>query len=390
MNRRQRLVATLRGEPVDRPAVSFYEIGGIRMDPSDPDPFNIYSDPSWQPLIELAEEQTDLIRMRSAVRANSHESWAGSKTSAGSIRSHFFKTEQVVEKDVRLTRLRVEVGGRVLTSMAKRYKDVDTIWTVEPLLKEPRDIETYLQIPDAAFAEEVDVSDMIREEAELGDRGIVMVDTEDPLCAAATLFSMEDFTIVAMTEQSLFHRLVEKCARTVHARTERVAREFAGRLWRIYGAEFASEPYLPPNLFDEYVVRYTRPMIEMIHAHGGFVRIHCHGRTRALLKMIVDMGADATDPIEPPPHGDVDLAFVRAEYGKDLVCFGNIEVADIENLPAEAFAKVVDKTLDEGTRHTRRGFVAMPSASPYGRNISENTLANYRLLAEKVSGFKRR
>ena len=34
-------MATLRGEPVDRPAVSFYEIGGFQSDPADPDPYNI-------------------------------------------------------------------------------------------------------------------------------------------------------------------------------------------------------------------------------------------------------------------------------------------------------------------------------------------------------------
>jgi len=39
MTRRERLMATLRGEPVDRPAVNFYEIGGFAIDPSDPDEF---------------------------------------------------------------------------------------------------------------------------------------------------------------------------------------------------------------------------------------------------------------------------------------------------------------------------------------------------------------
>ncbi len=43
MTRRERLMATLRGEPVDRPAVSFYEIGGWKLDPDDPDPFSIYN-----------------------------------------------------------------------------------------------------------------------------------------------------------------------------------------------------------------------------------------------------------------------------------------------------------------------------------------------------------
>ena len=59
MTRRERLMATLRGEPVDRPAVSFYEIGGFPIDPADPDPYNIYNAPDWQPLLQLAEEHTD-------------------------------------------------------------------------------------------------------------------------------------------------------------------------------------------------------------------------------------------------------------------------------------------------------------------------------------------
>ena len=68
---RERLMATLRGEPIDRPPVSFYEIGGFRIDPSDPDPYNIYNSPDWQPLLKLAEERTDIIRMMSPVRARS-------------------------------------------------------------------------------------------------------------------------------------------------------------------------------------------------------------------------------------------------------------------------------------------------------------------------------
>jgi hypothetical protein len=69
MTRRERLMATLRGDAVGRPAVSFYEAGGFIVDPADPDPFNICSAPDWQPLLQLAEERTDLIRIMSPVRA---------------------------------------------------------------------------------------------------------------------------------------------------------------------------------------------------------------------------------------------------------------------------------------------------------------------------------
>jgi uroporphyrinogen-III decarboxylase len=176
--------------------------------------------------------------------------------------------------------------------------------------------------------------------------------------------------------------LLEKCARYIHVRTKKVAEQFPGKLWRIYGPEFASEPYLPPRLFDEYVVRYTGPMVKMIQEHGGYARLHCHGRIKNILDYIIKMGADAIDPIEPPPNGDVDLDFVRQEYGKDLVLFGNIEISDIETIAPEKFKKIVRKSLEDGMLGQGSGFVLMPSACPYSRKISERTLRNYETMVE--------
>ncbi len=380
-------MATVEGRAVDRPAVSFYEVGGLKMDPSDPDPFNIYRDPSWQPLLALAEERTDLIRMRSPVRAQSHQAWDSPQAASEELRSEFFAVERYLDRGCRVTRTTLTIAGRVMTALTRRDRDVDTIWTTEHLLKSPEDVEAYLQLPDDVFAETIDVSPLVEEEKRLGKRGIVMVDTEDPLCTAATLFSMEDFTILAMTQQDLFHRLLEKHARFIQYRTEQVARQFPGRLWRIYGPEFATQPYLPPHLFDEYVLRYTGPMIEAIHRHGGFARVHIHGRIRNILDSVVRMGADAIDPIEPPPQGDVDLAFVRTEHGKDLVLFGNIEIADVENAEPDRFEQIVRKALADGTRGPGRGFVLMPSACPYGRTVSTRTLRNYETMARCIEDF---
>ena len=214
-----------------------------------------------------------------------------------------------------------------------------------------------------------------------------MVDTEDPLCAAAALFSMEDYTLLAFTEPALFHRLLEKMARRIHARTAEISRRFPGRLWRIYGPEYASEPYLPPRLFEEYVVRYTGPMIRAIHAHGGYARIHCHGRLKNILDLIAGMGADGLDPIEPPPQGDMELREVRQRHGRQLVLFGNLEIADIETLPPPRFAEKVKRALDEGTAGAGRGFVLMPSASPYGRELSPLTLRNYETILRLVEAW---
>jgi len=389
MTSRERLMSTLRGEAVDRPAVNFYEIGGFQIDPSDPDEFNVYNDPSWQPLLQLGEEQTDLIRMRSSVRPRSHEAVMSSdKTGDANYRNKFFKTEKYMEYGCRFKRVTLKIGGRTMTSLTRRCPEIDTVWTIEHLLKNTDDLKAYLELPDEVFTEQIDVTDLVKEEKKLGDRGIVMVDTEDPICSAASLFSMEDFTVVAMTEQRLFHSLLEKLSRHIYRRTEKTAKEFGGHLWRIYGPEYATEPYLPPHLFKEYVVRYTGPMVETIQKYGGFARIHCHGRIRAVLDYIVEMGAAAIDPIEPPPHGDVELKYVRDKYGDKLVLFGNLEVADIENMEPIEFEKVVEKTLEDGTSGEGKGFVLMPSSAPNGRKITPRTMANYETMVRLASNFK--
>jgi hypothetical protein len=378
MRRRQRLMATLRGEAVDRPAVSFYEIGGLPANPDDPDPFNIHNDPSWRELITLAEERTDLIRLRGPqVRQAFPEA-------AKELQQRKVWTERSLDGQSRFEQTTLRIGGRTLTSLTQRNSAVDTIWVIEHLLKGPEDLRAYLELPDEYLAETIDCANLHAEDALVGDTGIVMVDTSDPLCLAAALFSMEDYTTLAFTELALFHRLLEKFARPLYRRIEIVAAAFPGHLWRIYGPEYASEPFLPPALFDEYVVRYVEPMVRMIQQHGGFARIHCHGRVRNILPKMVKMGAAGTDPLEPPHQGDITLAEARAMVGKDLVIFGNLEVSDIETLPPTQFEQVVRRSLAEGTAGSGRGFVLMPSAAPYGRTITPTTMANYQTMVRLV------
>jgi hypothetical protein len=372
MTRRERLMATLCGERVDRPAVSFYELNGLDEDLGNNDPFNIYSHPSWRPLIELTREKTDRIVMRGVA----YNSIAPDPIEEVST------IETVVRDGSRHTMRSVKVGSRTLTTRTRRDPDVNTVWTEEHLLKGTDDLRAFLELPAPVPGGNIDTASVLQAESELGDTGIVMIDTPDPLCLAASLFDMAEYTIIALTEQELFHQLLERFASALLPKTEAVAEALPGRLWRIYGPEYASPPYLPPALFREYVCRYVTPMIEAIHAGGGYARIHSHGNLKAILDDIADMGTDGLDPIEPPPQGDVELGYVREQYGKDMVLFGNLEVSDIENLPNEMFAEKVKRAVAEGTSGSGRGFVLMPSACPYGRELSPLTMKNYETMIE--------
>jgi hypothetical protein len=99
------------------------------------------------------------------------------------------------------------------------------------------------------------------------------------------------------------------------------------------------------------------------------------------------MGPAAIDPIEPPPQGDAELAHVRRRYGQDLVLFGGIEYADVENAEPAEFEKIVEKTLIDGTQGPGKGFVLMPSSAPIGRTITPRLMANYETMVRLATHF---
>jgi uroporphyrinogen-III decarboxylase len=161
---------------------------------------------------------------------------------------------------------------------------------------------------------------------------------------------------------------------------QQLAEACPGRLWRTCGSEYAGEPYLPPRLYEEYVVRYTGEIVRTIQKYGGYSRIHSHGRLRGILPLIAKMGPDGLDPLEPPPQGDMELWEIKEAIGSDTVLMGNIEAADIENLPSAEFEKKVVTALREGTTGGGRGFILHPSACPYGRTITAQTMSNYEAM----------
>lgn len=370
MKRRERLLATLRGEPVDRPAVCFYEINGLTQDEADPDPFNIYHHPSWAPLLQLARERSDrIVQLGVPLRGvppapewgGEHHTW--------------------LENGSRISEQVLHAGGRTLRRRTRRDPGTDTVWTTEHLLKDADDLAAFLTLPEPEPAGEADPSAFLAAEARLGDSGICMVDTADALCCAAALFDMGEFTVLASTEPELFDRLLQRFARRLLHHTRAVARALPGRLWRIYGPEYATPPYLPRRAFQRLVCAHDVAQVAAIRASGGWARIHSHGRVRQVLPDIAALGADAIDPLEPSPQGDVTLAEVAAGDGKGLVLFGNLEANDLEHLPTAQFREKIATALAEG-RRAPRGFVLMPSACPYGRELPPLALANYRAMVE--------
>jgi uroporphyrinogen-III decarboxylase len=354
------------------------------QNPDNPDEYNVYSDPSWQPLFHLAAEQTCCMPRPGMRFANSPKE---------GFHSPFGRAECRKETEPNGTIHRyntLNLAGRTYRSHQMRERDVDTTWTVEHFFKDAEDLAHWLDHTGEDDWEPVaDISHLLETEEKLGDAGIIMVDMGDPLCDLAGLFSMEDYLVTALQNRELFHKALGRIAGSKQKEVEALAKAAPGRLWRICGPEYATAPFLPPALFDEYVVRYDAPMIDAIKQTGGVPRAHIHGNLRGILPLVLKAGWTATDPAEPPSQGDMEVEEIRAVCGENFTIFGNVEVSWIETMEESLFREKIKNALKNGPNSKGTCFVLQPGACPIGRNISPRVLHNYTTMVEECSASRR-
>lgn len=379
---RQLLLDAYAHRELERPLLSFYELDYlVEEEKRSSDPFNIYADPSWHELLELTRREAD---RHLNVGCPALYDATGSPVDllpGADVREEHTEVERGMEfhTTVRLP------GGRELRSRRFRDFDIDTVWTLDPLIKTADDLSAWTDLPpstrDARLREEECLA-IERREAALGDCGIILFDTADALCQVAQLMEMGEFCVMALTEEELFLRALRKAEEYLEWRIEAVCRRFPGYLWRLVGPEYAAEPFLPPELFEKYVVPFDSRLVDLIHRYRGKVRMHSHGRLRNVLPMMLDCGIDALDPLEPPPQGDMEIGEIQAITRDRITLLGTLEITDLENMSRDDFRRFLKVHL--ARIPWRRNFILMPSASPYGRKLSLRTMENYHILVEEL------
>jgi hypothetical protein len=175
------------------------------------------------------------------------------------------------------------------------------------------------------------------------------------------------------------HEIVAALDRLHERHTESLRRVLRGpvrnAVFRICGPEYATPPFLPPELFRQFVTRYDSLYVRMIREAGALARIHCHGRIARVLDQIAGMSPDGLDPIEPPPDGDIGVAELKARVGERICLFGGIELKHLETADERFVEDLVRRTMAEGKPGGR--FVIMPTAAPINIPLSPRTERNY-------------
>lgn len=382
MTSRQRLLTALAIRQPDRVPISCYEMAGYDMQ-------SWYNrQDSYQPLMDLIRRWTDCVLMTSvppcplgnaadAVRAvEAQTAWS----------QHPAAVKQTRQGKSVYTEAAYHTPKGRLRGIYRADDDVFTVWTCEHLLKSVEDIDKYVSFGWQA-GRELDLTELAGRQAELGENGIVMVSVSDPVCEAAELFGMELFLELCLRCTQRIKYLLDFIHERQIAHLGQVLKAGAAAgvnwgecLFRICGPEYVTEPYLAPGYFSLLVTPYLKRMSQLIHESGAMVRVHCHGRIKAVLQEIVKADPDALDPVEPPPDGDIELGEVKKRIGRSVCLFGNIEARLLEQGEPQQVRQAVIVAM--AAAKALGGYVCMPTAAPVGRLLLQKTLQNYMVFIE--------
>jgi hypothetical protein len=275
-------------------------------------------------------------------------------------------------------RVSVRIAGRRLTSSYRRFHNVYTTWRTERWCKDIKDLDALFSLPYEPVT--YDAGDYARIEGEVGERGIIMSSLSDPAYMVMDAMEFGDSQVYVMSEQEHFECAVKKLHERIMQNLERALRTHAADLYRICGPEYLTPPYLPPEYFKRFVQPYVREMVELIHQKGAIARLHCHGKTGQVLDMIASTGADALDPCEAPPDGDISIGEIKTHVGDKMTLFGNWQLKLLENSTPKEVREETLKVMAAAKGGGR--FVIMPTAAPIDAELKERTAENYRAFIE--------
>jgi hypothetical protein len=355
MTRRERLNRCYRGEETDRPAV-YTRVGY---------PAN---DPTYDRLKAYMREKTEL---KAGFASSILESQPVIASRTEPYNADFERRVEVLETPagpLRRTRLDSLKGQ---PGLHETY-----------FINSPEEAERYLSLPMPVIGGEV--SAFFKADAAIGDAGQTDVGLGfNPAGFASELCGSENFAMMSITDREILHRLCERRMAIILERLRFLLKHKVGPFFNMAGEEYLVPPLHGRKDFDDFNVRYDKPIADLIHEAGGRLHIHCHGPIREVFTGFLEIGADVLHPIEPPPLGNLEIREAKALCRGRMCLEGNIQIHRMyEATPEEVREETVRLIAD--AFDDRRGLIVCPSASPYIRGAGERCFPVYQAMVETV------
>ncbi|MFO7955652.1 MAG: uroporphyrinogen decarboxylase family protein [Candidatus Brocadiia bacterium] len=357
MNPRERMLAALRGGPVDRVPL---EPDGLEC--TGPDDLASFEDPLAR---RLAERVIDVSHFR--VRHPSH------------INRYLVTPPQCIRSE----RHERDDGSAVISGVIETPKgdltfrkewdpSARTWWNVDYPVETVEDVEKIASVPwqrpaELRPPEENDLS------GDFAERGLMTTYISSPFVCAAGMMPYETFLEWCATRLDMLRELTDICLdRVLDCLEVLLSGSLIEYVW-MGGSEWVTPPMAAPDIYDALVQEQERAIIDYVHDNSdAIVHVHCHGRVRDALPKMIERGVDYTEPVEPPPSGDITMAEAKAVADGRITLGGNIECALLCNGTPERVEEAVCAAFEGG----KGRFVLRPTERP-SPEPSEREFRNY-------------
>jgi uroporphyrinogen decarboxylase len=380
MNCQERLVKTLRSEPVDRVPVVFrlglQYIEHEFLKPIDGKPSERLQSDLLERLIYIQEELgLDPVIYPHWWHGMFISSWPSAIFSWRDQCSTDWQLSKEIDREKSEVTFQVRTPKGNMTSTCRYSRDQK--WTLDYFIKEEKEIELLHYRPDP---ECLDTSRLKKNVDYLGNRGIVNLIYPCAWDEALHLRGMNNLLTDVYDRPGWVKELLEIIADYSVRVLDKICKN-TGLQCVMQNDSFIS--LVSPKIYDQFVAEHDRRMIAVVKKNGVISDFHNCGKTNPFLERMVDAGPDAIETLTPPgasSGGDIELRDAKRRVGNRVCLMGGFNEKVLVSDDPEDVRQEARRCLDAAKEGG--GYVLYAAGQ-----IFDARRENFKVLAEVIRDY---
>ncbi len=405
MTNRERILAVLRGEPVDRAPIWL-------LFPWDRTTYytDVRKEPSYAPVVEAMTQKASILNRRNfdiEVFALDFRAAFPEKTFRSSL-PRALSTQEVSTRAAEAANTTntgthpagtssgstgvspagalsgpsasalAATSAAVLTAAGRfldSEEDLDVFLSL-PILDEPAAIESALSAYLPGYLAEKVAFPI--------DTGAMMLDLGEPIGVLYGAANLLEYPIWSLTRREEITAFLGRLQKHFIEKYRWCLERDLADIYFMVGSELAAPPMVSRKTFREWILPFQKELIDLVHSYGKLVITHFHGQIRDLLDDFLWLAPDGLHTIEEPPVGNCPLSEALAKVDDRIALIGTIQYDEFRALEPLAMRAEVRRVLSQAKG---RRFILSPSAGPFHPVLDDRMLDNYLAFLDEGDRF---
>lgn len=218
------------------------------------------------------------------------------------------------------------------------------------------------------------------------DLGAMMLDLGEPIGVLYHASNLAEYPVWSLTRRDEVSAFLRRLQGHFLAKYRWCLERDLADIYFLVGSELAAPPMVSRDVFREWVVPFQKELIGLIRSYGKLSITHFHGRIRDLLPDFLELGPDGLHTIEEPPVGDCPLERAFDAVGDKIALIGTVQYDEFRSRDPESMRAEVRRVLELARG---RRFILSPSAGPFHDELPPRMRDNYLAFLEEGDRWPR-